>query len=390
MKKFLMMTFCLMAFSVQAGNLKAIVNDVPVSEWDVQMQGRLLRAQQPLVYEDMSAKQLQKAALENLIEEILKTQKGKALNFPLTDKEIDNAILHLEQQNGLSVGGLKHLLTEAGVPESTLRKQVRGDLMWLQYVKSQADVVANQVPESAVKARLKKIKTDMAKPEYTVAEIIVPSLEEAQSLWEELQSGASTFPDLARQFSKAKSAKVGGHVGAIDENHYGQEVAPILKEMPVGQLSRPLAVKGGYALIVMIDKRLPVTSDSILIWELAQGGQKEGANYQSIMKAKNCKAFVNTLKKEGIPESVQRGWTNPEQLPEELHKLMKLAAVNEVVGPVRVPQGQLFFMKCDVKSERVVPTPDEVRERLEMEQMELLSRRLLEAEKRKAVIEYKE
>ena len=69
---------------------------------------------------------------------------------------------------------------------------------------------------------------------------------------------------------------------------------------------------------------------------------------------------------------------------------MKLAAVNEVVGPVRVPQGQLFFMKCDVKSERVVPTPDEVRERLEMEQMELLSRRLLEAEKRKAVIEYKE
>ena len=69
---------------------------------------------------------------------------------------------------------------------------------------------------------------------------------------------------------------------------------------------------------------------------------------------------------------------------------MTSAAVNEVVGPVRVPQGQLFFMKCNVRSQRVIPTHEEVRNQLEMEQMELLSRRLLEAEKRKAVIEYKE
>ena len=36
------------------------------------------------------------------------------------------------------------------------------------------------------------------------------------------------------------------------------------------------------------------------------------------------------------------------------------------------------------------PTEEEVKQQLEMEQMELLSRRLLEAEKRSAVIEYKE
>ncbi len=390
MKKLLLGTVLCFAFSVQAGNLRAIVNDIPVSDWDVEMHGRLLKAQQPSVYEEMPVQQLNKKALDNLIEEMLKIQKGKELNYTLTDKEVDNAILHLEGQNGLSVGGLKRLLDEEGVPMTALRQQVYADLMWLQYVRSKSDVVQNQVPSPAVKERLKQIKADMAKSSFTVAEIIVPSLDEAQSLWEELQTGKSSFSDLARQFSRAKSAKSGGRLGPISENHYGVEVAPILHEMPVGQLSRPLAVKGGYALIVMIDKKLPVTTDSVMLWELAQGGQAEGANFDKIMKVKNCDTFTKVLKKEGVAESIQKGWTDPKQLPDELRDLMEPAAVNEVVGPVRVPQGQLFFMKCDVKSQRVLPTEEEVKEQLQMEQMELLSRRLLEAEKRTAVIEYKE
>ena len=390
MKKLLMTTLCFMALSASAGNLSAIVNDTAISDWDVEMHGRLLKAQQPTIYSEMGLKQLKKVALENLIEEILKTQKGKELKLSLTDKEVDDAIIHLEQQNGMSVGGLKRLLDEEGVPMQALRNQVYADLMWLQYVRSKSDVVQNQVPTPAIKARLKQIKADMEKPSFTVAEIIVPSLEEAQSIWEALQAGTGTFMDLARQFSKAKSAKNGGRVGQISENHYGQEVASVLYEMPVGQLSRPLAVKEGYALIVMIDKKMPVTTDSIMLWELAQGGQKEGAKFDKIMASKNCETFAKALKKEGLPESIQRGWTDPAQLPDELRDLMQPVAVNEVVGPVRVPQGQLFFMKCDVKSQRVVPTEEEVKQQLEMEQMELLSRRLLEAEKRAAVIEYKE
>ena len=390
MKKFLLGTLCFFALSVNAGNLCAIVNDVPVSEWDVKMHARLLKAQQPMVYGEMSSQKLNKEALDNLIEEILKAQKGKELNLSLSDREVDEAIVHLEQQNGMSVGGLKRLLDKEGVSMQALRKQVYGDLMWLQYIKSKSNQVSYQVPESAVKERLRKIKADMAKPSYTVAEIVVPSLDEAQSIWEELQSGKSSFAELARQFSKSKSASSGGRVGVIDEDYYGKDVAPVLREMPVGQLSRPLSMKEGYALIVMIDKKVPITTDSIMLWELAQGGQKEGANFDSILAADNCQKFIRELKKEGVPESIQQGWTDPASLPDELKDLMTSAAVNEVVGPVRVPQGQLFFMKCNVRSQRVIPTHEEVRNQLEMEQMELLSRRLLEAEKRKAVIEYKE
>ena len=54
MKKLLLGTLCFFAFQVQASQLRAIVNDVPVSDWDVAMHARLLKAQQPMVYGEMS------------------------------------------------------------------------------------------------------------------------------------------------------------------------------------------------------------------------------------------------------------------------------------------------------------------------------------------------
>ena len=390
MKRLFLCILCLFILPVQAGALKAIVNDTPLFDWDVTMHGRLLKAQQPSVYDTISEDELNKVALNNLIEEVLKIQKGRSANITITESEVDDAIIHLEQQNGMSVGGLKRLLDDTGVPMKTLRDQVYADLMWLKYVRSHSDIVTKQVPEPAIDARLKNIKSDMATPRYTVAEIVVPSLEEAQSLWRTLQSEQVSFSEIARQFSRAKSASAGGYVGIIDENHYGPEIAPVLREMPVGQLSRPLFTDNGYVLLMMIDKKPAIKTDSIIIWELAQGGQKEGASFDAILATKECNSFIQTLKKEGIDSSVQQGWVDPTQLPPELKNLMEDAAINEVVGPVRIPQGQMFFMKCNVKSQRVIPTLQEIRSQLEMEQMELLSRRLLEAEKRASVIEYKE
>ena len=390
MKKFFVTLLCLFALPAYAGTLRAIVNDTPIFDRDVIMHGRLLKAQQPSVYEEMPEDVFDKAVLNNLVEEMLKIQKGLTSNIVLKENEIEDAIIHLEQQNGMSVGGLKRLLDDADIPIETLRNQVQADLIWLRYVRSQSDVVTEQVPEPAIHARLEHIKEDMASSRYTVAEIFVPTLEEAQNLWQQLHSGQVSFSETARQFSKAKSASAGGYVGVVEENHYGPEIAPVLREMPVGQLSRPLAGNNGYFLLAMIDKKRAIKTDSVLIWELAQGGQNEGDSYDSIMTAKNCSSFIQALKKEGINSSIQQGWVDPAQLPDDLKNLMEDAAINESVGPVRIPQGQMFFMKCQIKSQRVIPTEEEIRTQLEMEQMELLSRRLLEAEKRAAVIEYKE
>lgn len=369
-----------------AGNLRAVVNDAPLFDQDVKARAALLKAQQPAQYEVMTKKELEKASLENLIDEKIKEQKTLAEGIKVSEADIDKAILHLEQQNGFSTGGLKRLLDESHVPEKTLRHQVYVDLMWLQYVRSQ--IQAPEIPKTAVQSRLNEVREQLKKPSFNVAEIVVPTLNEAQDIWENLQAGGS-FEEMAQKYSQSKSAKNGGRVGVIEKNHYGKEIAQVMHEMPVGQVSRPLALKKGYLILLMIDKKAPVTGDDILIWELAQGGIDNAENVSKITQTKNCPDFVAAIKKYGISESVQQGWTDPVQLPTELKSMLEDTVVGDVFGPVQVPNGQLFFMKCAVKSQRVVPTSDEVQEQLAMEQMELAAKRLLKAEKRRALIEYK-
>jgi len=373
-------------FSVQAADLKAIVNDAPIFETEVSARAALLKAQQPNVYQNMSTKELNKRALDNLVEEYLKVQKSQALGMKVSEKEIDSAIAHLEQQNGFSEGGLKRLLDEQNVPMKNLRQQVYADLVWLTYVRSKAPQIT--IPDSAVNVRMEKIRSEMAKATFTVGEIQLPTLEEAQNVWGQLQEGAS-FSEMAKKYSRSKTAKSGGYVGVISPNHYGEEIALILKEMPVGQLSRPLMTKDGYLLLYMVDKKAAITSDSVDLWELSQGGMTNDSDTQAILASKNCEDFMKALRIHGVADSVQRGWTDPYQLPKELQSMLEDKAVGEVLGPVRVPQGKLFFMKCQVKKQRVLPTKAEIKEQLEIEQMEHLAKRLLNAEKREAVIEYK-
>lgn len=386
MKKIIFWMMMGVSFMASAGNLKAIVNDAPIFESEVSDRVALLTAQQPALLQSMTSSELEEMALNNLVEEYLKIQKSQALGVKVSEDEIDQAIAHLEQQNGFSMGGLAKMLAEQKVPMKTLRQQVYGDLVWLSYARSNIKKVS--IPDSAVESRLKKIQSDMAKETFTVAEIKLPTLDQAQNVWQQLQDGSS-FSEMAKRYSDSETAKSGGFVGVISADYFGDNITPVLREMPVGQVSRPLDVGNGYLILYMMDKKAPVTKEAIELWELAQGGVDDKADTKAILATKNCDDFTRVLATEGIPESIQRGWTDPFQLPKELKSMLSDVAVGETLGPVKVPQGQLFFMKCGVKTQRVMPTFDEVREQLEMEQMENQAKRLLNAEKREAVIEYK-
>ena len=278
-----------------AANLVATVNDTPVSKLDVANAAKLLKFQQAEKYETASNAVLQKDALENVIETILKKQKATSLDISLPEKEIDNAISHLEQQNQMPSGTLVQVLQKKGIPVKTLRNQVEADLLWLNYLRSQSQYVA--IPDTSVKKRMQLMKDDLAKQ--------------------------------------------------------------------------------------------GITGNSILLWELAQGLLPEDVNPQPTLESKTCDAFLDHIAIGPYPESAQAGWVDPHTLPSELYALLDEVAVGNTLGPLKTPQGMLLFMKCDVRSQRVLPSMAELKDQMEMEQMEMLSRRLLEMERRRATIEYK-
>ena len=133
-----------------------------------------------------------------------------------------------------------------------------------------------------------------------------------------------------------------------------------------------------------------VHSDYISLWEMAQGMFTPDVDVSTTMESKDCDAFLEHIKIGPYPESAQRGWTDPQQLPIELSEMLKDVAVGETFGPLRTPDGILVMMKCDVRSQQVMPSKDQIKMQLEMEQMDVLSNRLLSEAMRRAVIERKE
>lgn len=380
----------LAAAGARASEIVATVNDAPISAFDVQGRARLMQLQQNPSHEVRITRRDLEEALEALVNDQIKLQQAAGEGISLGQAEIDAAVAHLEEQNQMKSGELKKLLKENAIPIGTLEKQVEADLSWLRVMQRRGLSVS--VADSAVEERLSQLRQELRKKSFSVAEIIVPDECLARALAQRLHQGEH-FAALAKQHSAALSAAAEGKLGWIAPEHYGQEAFAALDKLQPGQLSVPLKIKDGWLLALMMDRKEPIYSDEIPLWELAQivmppTNQSFGLQVGRTFKG-GCDAFLGQTETERIPGSAQRGLMSPVQLTEELKQVLADAPLRTVAGPVSVPGGRLFFMKCAESSQRVIPTADEVRKSLEMEQLEKSSQRQLQNARRDFLIEYK-
>ena len=371
-----------------AGDIRAIVNDTPISDFDVRTRAKMIMLQQAGRVTDPTPA-IEKAALEDLIDERLKRQEAQRQHIQVSEEEIADALSHLEQQNGLSDGGFQALLAEQNIPYQTLRSQTAANLSWLKILHAKGQKLA--VTPAEIKARKKIIKSELAKESLSFAEIVLETEKEALDVRERLLNGAD-FGHMVDLYSVADSRTVGGRIEGVTRTYYGNDVAEVLDDLSVGELSDPVKVPDGYALILMLNRREAVTGDTVAVWELAQALVPAGNPLHKTLEmtaVEGCDAFRELVQEAGLEDTYQAGLVSPAQLPSDMAPLLKEAPFKEVLGPIRIPQGGLYFMKCDEHQKRVMPTDDEIRAQVETEKMELISFQLLSELKRDAVIEYK-
>ncbi|MDY6407965.1 MAG: peptidylprolyl isomerase, partial [Pseudomonadota bacterium] len=192
--------------------------------------------------------------------------------------------------------------------------------------------------------------------------------------------------------SIADSRMQGGRLMNVSPNYYGKNVADILKQMQAGQLSRPIPVKKGYAIILMLNKRDAIKGDTVKVWELAQAVVPSDSIAATLLTQPikgGCAGFWDTVKDDALPGSLQQGQVSPNQIPSDVAPMLKDAPFKKVVGPVPTPAGDIYFMKCGETQKRVMPTPEELTMQIESEKMDILSKQILSEIKRDVVVEYK-
>ncbi len=386
----LILLILIFGYNAQAGQIVATVNDEPISSFDVEARAKLIAVQRAEYLNNKRKAQYVKEALDLIIDEKVKNIEAQKNGFTVNDADIDQAIAHLEKQNNLKPGEMKTMLAKNGVPIDVLKNQLKTDLLWLQVIQKQQEG-ALTASSAEIEKKKQELRSKLKEEEFFVYEILISGKKEAEKCYQELQKG-TPFDKVVAKYSKAPSKETGGEVGWIKPNYYSKEITAVLRQLNIGDLSAPLKTKNGYLILLLQDKKTPIYSDSITLWELAQMAMstKEAVSFEKELTALNsCESFLNFANNHAIKESIKSGLVAPDQLPSELKDILSKEPIKTAIGPVRTKDSDVFFMKCAVRSKRVLPDDEVIKAQIENDKMEALSEKLLRNAKRFVVIERK-
>ena len=246
----------------QATRIVAVVNGDVVSNADVDNRARLFALSTALPMTPDVLDRLKQQITRLLIDERLRMQEVQRRHIVVSDKAIADAIRGIESRNGMPNGALRQKLAADGVSLRTLIDQLRTQLGWGQVLREQLGEKAT-ITEAEV-AEQQRLQTQLVgKPEYRVGEIFIPvedpaNTADAQRFAEtviaELRRGAA-FAVVAAQFSQNQTALQGGELGWVQPNQLDPGVARLVAEMPVGAISNPVKVPGGFSIATLQGKR---------------------------------------------------------------------------------------------------------------------------------------
>ncbi len=244
----------------------AVVNDVIISTFDLEQRVKLVMVTSGSQSPD-AAKRLRPQVLRQLVDELLQLQEAQKLKVNITQDDLDKNYARVAKQNQTTVDQINKMLDDNGIARSTLNNQLKADLAWQKLIQGRLAPRVT-VSEDEIEAAYQQMLTATNQVQYAVSEIFVavdvPEAEDQakqniQQILGHLRSGA-TFTAIARQFSQSASRTNGGDIGWVGEGDLPSTVAAVVKKMSPGAISEPIRAPGGYYVVGLREKRLPVGS----------------------------------------------------------------------------------------------------------------------------------
>jgi peptidyl-prolyl cis-trans isomerase SurA len=242
--------------------IAAVVNGDVITNNDIDNRARLFAMSSGLSMSPEVLDRLKPQILRQLIDEHLRVQEAQRRKIVIQDAQIADAIRDIEHRNNLPTGALRQKLAADGVSQRTLIGQIRAQLGWSQMLRDQMSQKVS-ITDADVAERVKLESQQIGQPEYRLGEIFIPVDDPANSadaqrfaetVISELHAGAP-FPLVAAQFSQTQTALEGGELGWVQANQLDPEVARLVTLMPVGAISNPVKVPGGFEVINLQGKR---------------------------------------------------------------------------------------------------------------------------------------
>ncbi|MBN9347185.1 MAG: SurA N-terminal domain-containing protein [Devosia sp.] len=265
----------------QAASAVVTVNGTPVT--DVQLAQRL-------ALHKIEGKGNRTAALNELINEVLQIQEAERLGYTVSEAEIDNAVLDVARQIKVSASNLSKILTDNGVPMSTLRARLKASLAWSRVTQQVVSARVN-VSEADIDAKAKAELTAANSFDYILKEVLFiggnASARTGQAnKYRKSFKGCDSAVELSLSYTDAAVRDIGRR----HATQFPDALANELAKLNVGGITKPRVVEGGVSMLAVCAKETSQDTTYIannIRQETGSAGMKaEADKYLAELKAK--------------------------------------------------------------------------------------------------------
>lgn len=394
-----------------ASSVAAVVNGQVITTQDIAARARLLALSIGLTPTPGILQRLIPQVTKQLIDQTLQDQEMSKMGVTVSPQELADAISHIEQSNGMPAGGMRRQLQAVGVPYSTFLSQVRTSLGWQDVLHKVLGPGLAPTPGD-MQAQTTALKASLKQTQYHLAEIFIPVTDPsdettardfAQTVIAQLRQGAP-FATIAAQYSEATTALSGGDLGFVPLSRLDPQVATTVQQMPVGAISNPIRVPGGYDIVQLIAKHdIGNQLQTILDIRQAYGkypqpvvnGQLTQAQVNFItqfmtraQKATSCAAISALNAAYGNVQPSNPGPVNlATVVPPAFQQVLARLAVGQLSRPLVESTGVSVVMICSRKLEKPqLPSADEIETMIINRRVELESQQMMDQLRHRSVI----
>ncbi|MDG6093816.1 peptidylprolyl isomerase [Acetobacter sp. AN02] len=391
-------------------DILGVINGVPLTRREVDNRGKLFALSTGLGISSEVMQRLRPQIIRQLIDERLRTQEILNRHIIISTDQIAKSIAGIEQRNGMPQGALREHLAQDGVSLTTLINQIRVQLGWSQVLRQEMGGRA-RITAQEIAQRTEALQREQGRSEYFMSEIFVPvedprhtetELKFTETIIQELRRGAP-FPIVAAQFSQAQSALEGGSMGWVQEDHLDPEVVSIVRQMPIGAISNPIRVAGGY-VIATVESRRKVGNEPGTLLSVRQAfvpftaplnpqqptQQQRDALQRALhisQSVHSCEEIEAENKKLGEVRPSDPGELQLERLNEQMRQILGSLPEGKVSRPLVSTEGIDLLMVCGRKTKNFANrAPNEIADQLLNERVEQTARQLDRDLHRRAVI----
>ena len=355
---------------------------------------------------------LRQQVLRNLVDEVLQIQAAEQADIKISKSEVDQYFARYAQgQFKMTPEQMGAFLRSNGASAETLKRQIHGEIAWARLQSRKIEPFVN-ISEDEVQAVIERLNAAKGTQEFKVSEIFLSATPEtaaetranAERIVQQLRGGAS-FLAYARQFSEASTAATGGDLGWVRAAQLPEALAGAVQSIPVGSISDPIVIPGGFSIVqvadtrqvLMADPRDAVLSLKQITVRFAPGSPKNVVEekVQGLLRAVQTMGGCGGAEAAAVPigaEVVTNDQVKVRELPPQLQQTLlalSLGQASPAFGSADDRVSVLVLCGRDDPDPAGNPSFEQIYNQIAENRVNLRARRFLRDLRRDAVVDYR-